>query len=131
MTAPLASTSIYHSLGYSAILYLQAVMTFDAGDIEAAVVATKCCLDLCQSHRRQTSFTTSLASSFGKAMQRTSSFATGSSSNSDGGNGAGKKEEYSNLTELEVHSELVYAECLLLRSILTFIQDENLVSFIK
>ena len=33
--------------------------------------------------------------------------------------------------DLEVHSELVYAECLLLRSILTFIQDENLVSFIK
>ena len=30
-----------------------------------------------------------------------------------------------------MHSELVYAECLLLRSILTFIQDENLVSFIK
>ena len=33
--------------------------------------------------------------------------------------------------DLEIHSELVYAECLLLRSILTFIQDENLVSFIK
>jgi len=46
MTAPLAGTSIYHSLGYSAILYLQAVMTFDAGDIEAAVGATKRCLDL-------------------------------------------------------------------------------------
>ncbi len=26
MTAPLASTSIYHSLGYSAILYLQVVV---------------------------------------------------------------------------------------------------------
>jgi hypothetical protein len=35
------------------------------------------------------------------------------------------------LTDLEIHSELVYAECLLLRSILTFLQDENLVSFIK
>jgi len=129
MTAPLAGTSIYHSLGYSAILYLQAVMTFDAGDIEAAVGATKRCLDLCQSHRRQTSFTSSLTSSFNKAMQRTSSFATGSNPQRDG-NGKHDK-EYNNLTDLEIHSELVYAECLLLRSILTFIQDENLVSFIK
>ena len=71
-------------------------MTFDAGDIEAAVGATKRCLDLCQSHRRQTSFTSSLTSSFNKAMQRTSSFATGSNPQRDG-NGKHDK-EYNNLT---------------------------------
>ncbi|XP_062509254.1 tetratricopeptide repeat protein 39B-like isoform X2 [Corticium candelabrum] len=39
-----------------------------------------------------------------------------------------KLEEY---TSEELHSELVHAECLLLRALLSFIQDENLVSFIK
>lgn len=31
----------------------------------------------------------------------------------------------------ELHSELVHAECLLQRALLSFIQDENLISFIK
>lgn len=32
---------------------------------------------------------------------------------------------------VQIHAELVYAESLLLRAIISFIQDENLVSFIK
>ena len=31
----------------------------------------------------------------------------------------------------EIHAELCYAEALLLKSMLTFIEDETLVSFIK
>jgi hypothetical protein len=31
----------------------------------------------------------------------------------------------------EIHAELCYAECLLLRAVLTFIEDENLISFVK
>jgi hypothetical protein len=31
----------------------------------------------------------------------------------------------------EVHAELCFAEALLLKSVLTFIEDETLVSFIK
>ena len=31
----------------------------------------------------------------------------------------------------EIHAELCYAECLLVRALLTFIQDENLISFVK
>ena len=34
------------------------------------------------------------------------------------------------LTE-EIHAELCYAECLMIRAFLTFIQDENLISFVK
>jgi len=126
-TRPLAPKSIYHSLGYTGILFLQAVMTFDNADIEAAVAAAKQCLDLCQVYRRHTSITTTLTSSINKAMLRTSSLATGTTGSEE----AAKNREYDDLTELEIHAELVYAECLLLRSILTFIQDENLVSFIK
>ena len=35
------------------------------------------------------------------------------------------------VSEEEVHAEICYAECLLERAILMFIQDENLISFIK
>jgi hypothetical protein len=31
----------------------------------------------------------------------------------------------------EIHAELCYAECLLIRALLTFVQDENLISFVK
>lgn len=31
----------------------------------------------------------------------------------------------------EIHAELCYAECLLLRAVLTFVEDENLMSFVK
>ncbi|XP_018609065.1 tetratricopeptide repeat protein 39A-like isoform X3 [Scleropages formosus] len=34
-------------------------------------------------------------------------------------------------TEEELHAELCYAECLLQRAALTFLQDENMISFIK
>ena len=30
-----------------------------------------------------------------------------------------------------VHAELCYAECLIQRALLTFVQDENLISFVK
>ncbi|XP_048845791.1 tetratricopeptide repeat protein 39A-like [Brienomyrus brachyistius] len=36
-----------------------------------------------------------------------------------------------NFTEDELHAELCYAECLLQRAALTFLQDENMISFIK
>jgi hypothetical protein len=31
----------------------------------------------------------------------------------------------------ELHAELCYAECLIERALLTFIQDENLINFVK
>ncbi|XP_066499619.1 tetratricopeptide repeat protein 39A isoform X2 [Hoplias malabaricus] len=36
-----------------------------------------------------------------------------------------------NLTEEALHAEVCYAECLLQRAALTFLQDENMISFIK
>lgn len=38
---------------------------------------------------------------------------------------------YDSHTDLEVHAELCYAEVLLLRAILTFMEDEELLSFVK
>ncbi|XP_062306162.1 tetratricopeptide repeat protein 39A isoform X1 [Osmerus eperlanus] len=44
-----------------------------------------------------------------------------------------KKSTFSNrnFTEEELHAEVCYAECLLQRAALTFLQDENMISFIK
>ncbi|CAB1324401.1 unnamed protein product [Coregonus sp. 'balchen'] len=44
-----------------------------------------------------------------------------------------KKSTFSNRnsTEEELHAEVCYAECLLQRAALTFLQDENMISFIK
>nr|XP_061833751.1 tetratricopeptide repeat protein 39A-like isoform X1 [Nerophis lumbriciformis]XP_061833752.1 tetratricopeptide repeat protein 39A-like isoform X1 [Nerophis lumbriciformis] len=43
-----------------------------------------------------------------------------------------KKSSFSkNFTEDELHAEVCYAECLLQRAALTFLQDESMISFIK
>ncbi|KAM9761900.1 tetratricopeptide repeat protein 39A isoform 1-T1 [Menidia menidia] len=43
-----------------------------------------------------------------------------------------KKSSFSkSFTEDELHAEVCYAECLLQRAALTFLQDENMISFIK
>ncbi len=42
-----------------------------------------------------------------------------------------RKADYDSYTELELHAELCYAECLLLKASLTFCEDETLVSFVK
>uniref|UniRef100_A0A8D3CDE6 Zgc:158403 n=1 Tax=Scophthalmus maximus TaxID=52904 RepID=A0A8D3CDE6_SCOMX len=45
--------------------------------------------------------------------------------------GLANKSEGDSLTEVQLHAEVCYAECQLQRSALTFLQDENMVSFIK
>ncbi|KAH3695481.1 hypothetical protein DPMN_082941, partial [Dreissena polymorpha] len=103
---PHVDWSMYHGLGYGTIMYIQAVMTFDMNDIEAAIQAIKRSLIVCNKQRRKISI-------FG-------SFSSVASKNS-----------YNELTTEEIHAELCYAECLLIRALLTFIQDENLISFVK
>ncbi|KAH9523775.1 Tetratricopeptide repeat protein 39B, partial [Bulinus truncatus] len=99
---PWANQNMYHALGYGTILYIQAVMTFDMADIEVAIEAIKNSVNVCNKFRKKSS----IMSKFSKV-------------------------DYDTYTEEEIHAELCYAECLLIRSFLTFIQDENLISFIK
>ncbi|CAH1776044.1 unnamed protein product [Owenia fusiformis] len=103
---PWAHCSMYHGLGYSTIMYLQAVMTFDMTDIETAIETVKAAVSVCNKKRKKTS----MAQSFTRALSKTN---------------------YDEYTEEECHAELCYAECLLERALLTFIQDENLISFVK
>jgi len=103
---PWVNESMYHALGYSTIMYLQAMMTFEPQAIQQASNSNKIALDVCERHRRRQTWTESFTSWIWNPS-------------------------YDNLTEVERHAELCYAECLFMRALLTFIQDENLVSFIR
>ncbi|MCJ8742109.1 hypothetical protein PDJAM_G00078310 [Pangasius djambal] len=103
---PWYKDSVYHALGYSSILVMQAGMTFEHKDIQVAMTAIKESLQTCQKFRKRSSMVDSLSSLVSKQ-----------SSN-------GLKAE-------EMHAEICYAECLLQKAALTFIQDENMISFIK
>jgi len=99
--------SIYHALGNGTFHYLRAVMTFDQEHIENASTALSESVATIDRFRKKSS---GLAESLGKMVRRA---------------------DYDSYTELELHAELVYAECLLLKAMLTVCEDETLVSFVK
>ncbi|XP_066944412.1 tetratricopeptide repeat protein 39B-like isoform X1 [Macrobrachium rosenbergii] len=103
---PWAHKSMYHALGYGTFMYLQAIMTFEPKDIEAAIESLKQSVDVCNKFRKKNT----IGESIGKMV---------------------KKMDYNSLTKEEIHAELCYAECLLLRAVLTFMEDETLISFLK
>ncbi|XP_071984152.1 tetratricopeptide repeat protein 39A isoform X1 [Engystomops pustulosus] len=98
--------SMYHVLTYATILEMQAMMTFDPQDIVNAGNTMKEAQAVCQRFRKKST----VADSFNNLVHGQS---------------------LDQFTEEEIHAEVCYAECLLLRAALTFLQDENMVSFIK
>ncbi|KAJ0050753.1 hypothetical protein NL108_005889, partial [Boleophthalmus pectinirostris] len=97
--------SMYHAMGYSSILVMQAGMTFDPKDMDAAMTALRDALQTCQRFRRKTGLVETLTSFL---YRQTSD----------------------NFTEEEMHAELCYAEVLLQKAALTFL-DESIIGFIK
>lgn len=95
---------MYHSLGYSAILTLKAMMTCDKNDMELAMDASQLAANVINKFRPKYSITDSIYRF--------------------GGN-------HKTLTDSEIHAELCYAESLMFRAILTIFYDENLSSFVK
>jgi len=102
LCAEKSSTSIYHSIGKSTLLYLEAVMTFDAKDIEVAITSIKQGLSLCENMRKKQNLVGRLV---------------GTSTNT--------------YTEDELHAEVIYAELNLFYAMLTFIQDESVMNLVK
>ncbi|XP_015250069.1 PREDICTED: tetratricopeptide repeat protein 39B [Cyprinodon variegatus] len=92
--------SMYHALSYSSILVMQATMTFEQKDIQTAMETIKQALQTCHRFRKRNSMVGSLSSLISKQ---------------------------SNLQEEEMHAELCYAECLLQKATLTFIQMLSLL----
>ncbi|XP_037094814.1 tetratricopeptide repeat protein 39B-like isoform X2 [Pollicipes pollicipes] len=103
---PWRDSSIYHAMGYGTMLYLQAIMTFDPRDIEAAVEVLRASVEVCNRARRK--------STLGETVTKMV-----------------KKPDYRLYTEEEAHAELCYAECLLLRAVLNFVEDETLISLVR
>lgn len=98
---------MYHAMGISVFSFLEAILTFEPQHISHASDQVKICLDICNKSRSKFSLTKDLLTPF--------------SSNSD---------YYNKLTDQEAHAELCYADMLLLKSILTFVEDETLKNFL-
>ncbi|XP_062985313.1 tetratricopeptide repeat protein 39B isoform X2 [Elgaria multicarinata webbii] len=103
---PWSKGSMYHALGYSSILVMQAAMTFEQQDIQRGLATMKEALQTCQKFRKRNTVVESLSSLV-------------------------LKQSVDQLSEEEMHAELCYAECLLQKAALTFVQDENMINFIK
>ncbi|XP_033029237.1 tetratricopeptide repeat protein 39B isoform X2 [Lacerta agilis] len=103
---PWSKGSMYHALGYSTILVMQAAMTFEQQDIQMGIATMKEALQTCQKFRKRNTVVESLSSLV-------------------------SKQSPDQLNEEEMHAEICYAECLLQKAALTFVQDENMINFIK
>uniref|UniRef100_A0A672VCG8 Tetratricopeptide repeat protein 39B n=1 Tax=Strigops habroptila TaxID=2489341 RepID=A0A672VCG8_STRHB len=103
---PRSKDSMYHALGYSTILVMQAAMTFEQQDIQMGISAMKEALQTCQRFRKRSTVVESLSSLV-------------------------SKQSVDQLSEEEMHAEICYAECLLQKAGLIFVQDENMINFIK
>ncbi|CAH2293762.1 tetratricopeptide repeat 39B isoform X2 [Pelobates cultripes] len=97
---------MYHALGYSTILVMQAAMTFEPQAIQMGIATMKEALQTCQRFRKRNSVVESLSNLV-------------------------SKQSGDQLSEEEMHAEICYAECLLQKAALTFVQDENMINFIK
>lgn len=103
---PHANTSIYHAVGHAVFLFLEAMLTFEQKHIESASNALSKCLHVCKKFQRKSTISESIGKTF-------------------------KKVNYESYTEMEAHAELCSAEALLLKALLTFVEDETLSSMIK
>ncbi|XP_054842453.1 tetratricopeptide repeat protein 39B isoform X2 [Eublepharis macularius] len=103
---PWSKGSMYHALGYGTILVMQAAMTFEQQDIQMGIATMKEALQTCQKFRKRNTVVESLSNLV-------------------------SKHSVDQLSEEEMHAEICYAECLLQKAALTFVQDENMINFIK
>ncbi|KAI5610166.1 tetratricopeptide repeat protein 39A isoform X1, partial [Silurus asotus] len=100
--------SMYHALTYATILEMQAMMTFDPEDILSAGNTMKDAQAICQRTEIR-----NRSNWYNPRML------------------LGVEYQQGFVKSKELHAEVCYAECLLQRAALTFLQDENMISFIK
>uniref|UniRef100_A0A9J8AGE0 Tetratricopeptide repeat protein 39B n=1 Tax=Cyprinus carpio carpio TaxID=630221 RepID=A0A9J8AGE0_CYPCA len=98
---PWCKDSMYHALGYSSILVMQATMTFEHKDIQAGMTTIKEALQTCQRFRKRSSVVESISSLMSKQTP----------------------------DSLKAEEKYTKADCD--SSLFSVFQDENMISFIK
>ncbi|CAO3593898.1 unnamed protein product [Absidia cylindrospora] len=106
---PRKDTSLYHSLGHAFVLFLKACMTFQKEDIEAGLDAMKQAYQMADKLRKRDSSWKNLS-----AWVKSHSV-----------------QDIQDMTPLQRHAELVYAETYLLKAMLQIIYDESFVGFLR
>lgn len=102
---PWSKNSPYHALIYSMLMIVKAILTFEPQDIQIGMNAAKEALKTCNNFRKRPRIMT---------LSRLVS-----------------RQGIKSVKEEELHAEVCYAECLILKSAITFIQDDSLLSFLK
>ncbi|XP_016074493.1 PREDICTED: tetratricopeptide repeat protein 39B-like [Miniopterus natalensis] len=102
---PWSKNSIYHAVVYGILMVVKAILTFDPQDIEIGMTAAKDALKTCNNFRRK-----GRMSSFSRLVS---------------------KQGIKAVKEEELHAEICYAESLILKSAVIFIQDDSLLGFLK
>lgn len=98
-------------------------------DIEIASDLVKNSIDLSNQFRRKTS----LSESFGRMLKKAdyNSYSEGETSVTFSFPSLPQSNATFSLFADQIHAELCYAESLLFKAVLTFMEDENLISFVK
>lgn len=102
---PWSKNSIYHALIYGILMVVKAVLTFEPQDIEIGMTVVKEALTTCNRFR---------------AKARMMNFSR-----------LVRKQGIRAVKEVELHAEVCYAECLILKSTVMFIQDDSILGFLK
>lgn len=102
---PWSKNSPYHALIYSMLMIVKAILTFEPQDIQIGMNAAKEALKTCNNFRKRPRIMTLSHLVSGQGIK--------------------------SIKEEELHAEVCYAECLILKSAITFIQDDSLLNFLK
>jgi hypothetical protein len=103
--------SLYYTFGYATISFLKAIMTFDRDDIQACLGCLQDAIEVSQILRKEKS---SLISSIaGMFLGRSG----------EGG--------FKDMTQVEKHAELVWAEAYLIKALLSLLTDSNIFAFVR
>ncbi|XP_012862303.1 tetratricopeptide repeat protein 39B-like [Echinops telfairi] len=102
---PWSHDSMYHALIYDILMVVKAILTFEPQDIHIGMTTARNALKTCNRFR-------------GKSRLTFSSH-------------VGFKQGIRSVREEELHAEVCYAECLILKSAVTFIQDDSMLGFLK
>ena len=99
--------SLYYTHAYSTLLTIRAIMTFDPTDIKHALALQYSTVDIATFYRKK--------------------------DHGIIGNIAGMVKGHSldNMTRLQRHAELIFAECFLMKAVLTIVNDDSFLSFLR